>query len=55
MHTLQLCCMPFLVSRVYTYPSKFLVNSYIVMKVKLRFITFTWTGLIIENMFNYKF
>ena len=32
----------------------FLLNSYIDMRLILRFITFTWTGLINENMFNYK-
>ena len=32
------------VDRLYTYPYNFLVNSYIVIRVKLRFIIFTRTG-----------
>ena len=33
--------------RVYTYPYNFLVNNYTVIRVKLRFIIFTWIGLVI--------
>ena len=33
--------------RVYTYSNNCLVSSFIVIGVKLKFIIFTWTGLVI--------